>query len=84
MKSTGIIRKVDELGRVVIPKEIRDSQEIIEGTPIEVFVEGNKIIFEKYDKTCCFCKNRENLIEFMNQGICVQCLENIKKIMLND
>ena len=54
MKSTGIIRKVDELGRVVIPKEIRDSQDITEGTPMEIYVEGSKVIIEKYRALCCF------------------------------
>lgn len=83
MKSTGIIRKVDELGRVVIPKEIRDSQDITEGTPMEIYVEGSKVIIEKYKQTCSFCKNKKNLIEFMNQEICPQCLKNIKEILQN-
>ncbi len=54
MKSTGIVRKVDELGRIVIPKELRRTQEIAEGDPLEIFVEDTKIILKKYEsyKAC--------------------------------
>ena len=51
MKATGIIRRVDDLGRIVIPKEIRRSMGIKEGEAMEIFLEDNKVCFEKYDKT---------------------------------
>ena len=73
MKSTGIIRKVDELGRVVIPKEIRELLEIMEGTPMEVFVEDSKIIFKKYETNCFFCSSSKKLI-------CSKCAEKISNI----
>ena len=80
MKSTGIIRKVDELGRVTIPKEIRDTNEIEERTPIEIFVDGNKIILEKFEKKCVFCNKKEELLEFKEQSICKKCKEKIIKL----
>lgn len=80
MKSTGIIRKVDELGRVTIPKEIRDTNEIEEGTPIEIFVDGNKIILEKFEKSCIFCRTKDGLLEFKEQSICKKCTKNIIKL----
>ena len=53
MKSTGVIRKVDELGRIVIPKEIRDRFQIEEGTDIEIYIQGNKIVLQKYETQEC-------------------------------
>lgn len=51
MKSTGIVRIIDDLGRVVIPKEIRRTLKIKEGDPLEIFVEGKSVIYKKYTDT---------------------------------
>ena len=51
MKSTGIVRRIDDLGRVVIPKEIRKTLQIHEGDPLEIFMQGRAVCFKKYDKT---------------------------------
>ena len=59
MKSTGIIRKVDELGRVVIPKEIRDMFNIIKKDLMEIFIDGDNIILRKYEESCIFCGNKK-------------------------
>lgn len=59
MKSTGIIRKVDELGRVVIPKEIRDMLNIVEKDLMEIFIDGDSIILRKYEESCIFCGNKK-------------------------
>lgn len=80
MKSTGIIRKVDELGRVVIPKEIRELLEIMEGTPMEVFVEDSKVIFKKYETSCLFCSSSKKLISYNGKLICSKCVEKISNI----
>ena len=56
MKSTGIIRKVDELGRVVIPIEIRNQFNIVEKDPIEIYVDGSSIILKKFEPNCIFCR----------------------------
>ena len=64
MKSTGIIRKVDELGRVVIPIELRNQFQIAEKDPIEIFVDGTSIILKKYEKSCLFCGNTKKLTNY--------------------
>lgn len=77
MKSTGIIRKVDELGRVVIPIEIRNQFNIVEKDPIEIYVEGSTIVLRKFEESCIFCGNTENLTEFNDRLICQECSKKI-------
>ena len=79
MKSTGIVRKVDELGRVVIPIEIRNKFDIAEKDPIEIYVDGSSIVLKKYEPNCVFCGNTKNLITYKDKLICKKCLENINK-----
>lgn len=79
MKSTGIIRKVDELGRVVIPIELRNKFEISEKDPIEIYVDGSSIILKKYESNCIFCGNSKNLSTYKDKLICKKCLEDISK-----
>ena len=55
MKSTGIVRKVDELGRIVLPIELRRTLEIADRDPLEIYVEGSSIVLKKYRPTCIFC-----------------------------
>ena len=83
MKSTGIIRKVDELGRVVIPIEIRNQFNIAEKDPIEIYVDGSSIILKKYEPNCIFCGNTENLISYNDKLICEECSKNIGKLKPN-
>lgn len=80
MKSTGIIRKVDELGRVVIPIELRNQFHIAEKDPIEIFVDGSTIILKKYEKSCLFCGNTKKLTTYKDKLICTKCLKQLKKI----
>ena len=70
MKSTGIIRRVDELGRVVIPMEIRNQFNIVEKDPIEIYVEGSCIVLKKYEPNCIFCGNTKNLVEYKDKLVC--------------
>lgn len=79
MKSTGIIRKVDELGRIVLPKEMRTTFDIKEHDPIEIYVEGDSIILKKYNPTCIFCGNSENLYLYGDKNVCSNCIEDLKK-----
>ena len=79
MKSTGIIRKVDELGRIVLPKEMRTTFDIKERDPIEIFVDGDNIILKKYNPTCVFCGNSENIYIYSGKNICKNCLDDLKK-----
>ena len=83
MKSTGIIRKVDELGRVVIPIEIRNQFNIAEKDPIEIYVDGSSIVLKKYEPNCIFCGNTENLISYNDKLICEDCSKKISKIKPN-
>lgn len=80
MKATGIIRRVDELGRVVIPIEIRNQFNIIEKDPIEIYVDNDAIVLKKYEKSCIFCGSTENIIEYNGKLICKNCSENINTL----
>ena len=77
MKSTGIVRRIDGLGRIVIPTELRKTMDLDEGTSMEIFVEENRIIFEKYEKGCIFCGEMDDTFEYMKKKICKKCASNI-------
>ncbi len=79
MKSTGIVRKVDELGRVVIPIELRRTLEIAEKDALEIYVDGEQIILKKYNPACIFCGQAKDVVVFKNKNICPECLEKLKK-----
>ena len=79
LKSTGIVRQVDDLGRIVIPKELRKTMNIKRKDPMEIFVEENNIIFSKYKKGCLFCGEMGDTFEFKRVTICKKCLEKINK-----
>ncbi len=80
MKSTGIIRKVDELGRIVVPKEMRTALEIKEGDRTEITLEGNSIVIKKYEDACIFCKSAKDLYDFGGKKICSACISALKGI----
>lgn len=78
IKATGIVRRVDDLGRVVIPKEVRTSLAIKEGDPLEIHVgEGGFIVLKKYQQGCVFCGDA-GVVEFGEMSICSSCLEGIR------
>lgn len=79
MRSTGITRKLDELGRLVIPKEIRKTFELKEGSPVEFFVEGDSIIIKKYQPGCRVCNEYDGLREVLGIKLCVKCMETINQ-----
>lgn len=83
MKTTGIVRKVDELGRVVLPMELRKTMNIEHGTPLEIFVDGEKIILAKYDDrvSCVFCGKSDNLSPFLNRAICGECKKWLRGVL---
>ncbi|HHU52333.1 MAG TPA: AbrB/MazE/SpoVT family DNA-binding domain-containing protein [Firmicutes bacterium] len=80
MKSTGIVRKVDELGRVVIPIELRRTLQIEEKDALEIYVDGERIILKKYEPACIFCGNAERVTIFKDKNICLDCLESMKDV----
>ena len=74
MKSTGIVRKVDELGRVVIPIELRRTLDIAERDSLEIYVDGDRIILRKYEPACIFCGNAQDVESFMGKNVCHSCM----------
>ena len=80
MKSTGIIRRVDELGRVVIPIEIRNQFNIVEKDPIEIYVDGSSIVLKKFEPNCVFCGSTNNLVEYKNKLVCNKCVKKLTSL----
>lgn len=80
MKSTGIIRRVDELGRVVIPIEIRNQFHIMEKDPIEIYVNGSTIVLKKFEPNCIFCGNNQDLLSYHDKLICSECANKISSL----
>ncbi len=78
MKSTGIVRKIDNLGRVVLPIELRRIFDIDKEDPVEIFVDDNYIMLKKYQPACIFCNDAKDVVNFRGKNICVNCLEDMK------
>ena len=80
MKATGIVRRIDDLGRVVIPKEIRRTLRIREGDPLEIFTDREgEIILKKYQPGCIFCNDARNVTLFKGKLVCEKCLAEMKQ-----
>jgi len=79
MKASGIIRNVDPLGRVVIPKEMRKVLGINEGDPIEIVKVNNDIVLRKYSKGCIFCGSDEGILEFRDTLVCKECKQALRE-----
>lgn len=77
MKATGIVRKVDELGRVVLPIELRRTLGIEVRDPLEIYVDGESIMLKPYKPACIFCGDTDNLIEFQGKKVCRRCIEKM-------
>ena len=77
MKSTGIVRKVDELGRVVIPIELRRTLGIEVKDALEIYVDGERIILKKYEPACIFCGNADNVKHFGGRIVCRECINQM-------
>lgn len=77
MKSTGIVRNIDELGRVVVPKELRRKLGIANTDPVEIYCEEDKIILKKYIPVCHFCGSTEGLTEYREKNICSSCIKEL-------
>jgi len=77
MKSTGIVRRVDELGRVVLPIELRKTMNIEKRDPLEIFVDGDKVVLKKYEPACTFCGNAKDVTFYKDKLICQKCMREI-------
>lgn len=79
MKSTGIVRKVDELGRIVLPIELRRTLDIAERDALEIYVDGTSIILKKYQPACVFCGDSKDVSTFKGKNICASCMQELTR-----
>lgn len=80
MKSTGIVRKVDELGRIVLPIELRRTLDIAERDELEIYLDEDKVILKKYGPSCIFCGSASGLTTYHGKNVCSQCIENMRNL----
>ena len=78
IKSTGIVRKVDELGRIVLPIELRRTLDIGEKDAIEIYVEGTSIVLKKYQPSCIFCGESKKVVDFKGKNVRSKCLRELQ------
>lgn len=79
MKAIGIVRKLDSVGRYVLPTELRRSLKIKIGDPLEIFVEEDRIILKKYEPSCIFCGEANGIINCKGKNICIRCMQELRK-----
>jgi transcriptional pleiotropic regulator of transition state genes len=79
MKSTGIVRRIDSLGRIVLPIELRRIMDLDIKDPVEIFVDDEHIILKKYQPTCIFCNSGDNVVSYRDKKICRECLDELQK-----
>ena len=77
MKSTGIVRRVDELGRIVLPIELRRTLDIAEKDCLEIYMDGESIVLKKYQPACIFCDSAKDSTVFKGKNICASCLQEL-------
>ena len=77
MKSTGIVRKIDELGRIVLPIEMRRTLGIGEKDSLEIFIDGETVVLKKYSPACIFCGSAKNNFDYKGKRVCGDCLANL-------
>ena len=80
MKSTGIVRKIDDLGRMVIPIELRKTMNIDKKDPMEIYVDEEKIILKKYEPACIFCSNADNTFEYEGKIVRRDCVDKMAEL----
>ncbi len=78
MKSTGIVRRVDELGRIVLPIELRRTLDIAEKDELEIFVDGSVIMLKKYEPSCVFCGAARDVVPFGGKNVCRDCVQRLR------
>lgn len=81
MKSTGIVRRIDELGRIVLPIELRRTLDIGERETMEIYVDGSSIVLKKYRPSCIFCDSARDIYIFKGKNICPKCLGELRSTL---
>lgn len=79
MKSTGIVRKVDELGRIVLPIELRRTLDIAEKDCLEIYIDGPSIVLKKYQPACIFCDEAKDIVVFRGKNVCSKCIKALQE-----
>ncbi|NLO21531.1 MAG: AbrB/MazE/SpoVT family DNA-binding domain-containing protein [Syntrophomonadaceae bacterium] len=79
MKSTGVVRKIDELGRIVIPIELRRTMGIDDKESLEILIDGEKIVLQKYSPGCIFCGNVAEVWYYKGKYVCKSCFYEIQQ-----
>lgn len=78
MKSLGIVRHIDHVGRIVLPKELRRKFDLVDDKDsLEIFVEDDKIILKKYEPACVFCGSADSIVDYMGKKVCKECIEKL-------
>ena len=80
MKSTGIVRRVDELGRIVLPIELRRTLNIAEKDSLEIYVDGSSIMLKKYQPACIFCDSAKEIVSFHGKNVCPKCIRAMQAL----
>ena len=80
MKPIGIVRRVDELGRIVLPIELRRTLDIAERDELEIYLDDDKVILKKYEPSCIFCGSSCGLVTYHGRNVCMECIENMSNI----
>ena len=80
MKATGVLRKIDGLGRIVIPMEMRNKLDISTNDPLEIHVEGSQIVLKKYDPDCTFCGSTKNVTKLKGKNVYEKCIKEISQM----
>lgn len=78
MKATGIVRKVDELGRIVLPIELRRTLDIAEKDSLEIYTDGSAVVMKKYQPACIFCDSAKEIVVFHNKNVCAKCVKTMQ------
>lgn len=79
MKSMGKVRRVDDLGRIVLPAELRRSLDIAEQDEVEIFKEADRIVLQKFQPLCIFCSSSHDLVTYCGKNVCKECIRNMSK-----
>lgn len=80
VKATGIVRRVDEMGRIVLPVELRRTLDISERDPLEIYVDGASIVLRKFRPNCIFCNSSRGVSEFRGKNVCQKCLKELQAV----
>lgn len=80
MKSTGIVRRMDELGRIVLPVELRRTLDIAERDELEIYLDDDKVVLKKCEPSCVFCASLRGLVTYRERNVCMECVQQIKEL----